>query len=643
MTVTGKPTEKKAQKHSDKSSGNIDNSMKTNSSVITLFLKGQTIPILIFLFALFFILTFSNPALFLNDEWITVNQLHQLDTGSQLIVNEGKYGMFQNGTPGPYFQERHNLLGYSLMLPLLSLPALKLFGIFGDQFRLFIVLLWSMLPVAMALLVETTHPEWARRKGIRWTWLAIGAGFVGFLINLLIYYPWPFTALDAPHEAAAVVFTNHLIFATLAVVIYLICRTIFEDTWFSIFGMIACISCSSYIFWAANAKDHILVAALVAVVILFMVRYIRYSGFRDAALGFTFIGLLAWGRAELGFTVFLFTLIFYEWLQYHNIHGDSRLMSGVVPSIIAPAFVALGALPSLLNNIYVTGSPLTPPHYVYMTVLWREQSSATIGAESISGISQSVPAPTGGLSGFFGTLVNYFSPSVATIPQDFFGILFAPTSGNMSLIAVSPLILFAIVLLPVAYIRHRDQFDRKKQTMIVLLTLVSIAIWLAYMNSWHSLNISHGIVPDIRYFAPFYLPAGLLGLFAVKSFLVGTHWKPALVYYTLSIVTLTPVLLIAMLLVQPYGGYYAGYIAFFTQLVFTLLIVSLIAMYLRSSGKFSTTSVHAALILLLTAPLAWQAMMLFLYSISKFNGYPFWVPLIDALYHSYIGVVETPH
>ena len=139
------------------------------------FLGRNLIPVLVFLFALFFIITFSNPALFLNDEWITVNQLHQLGEGHQVITNEGKYGTFMNGTPGPYFEARHNLLGYTMMLPVLSLPALWFFGLFGDQFRIAVVLLWSMLPVAMAVLVDAYRPDYARWRGIRWTWLVTTA------------------------------------------------------------------------------------------------------------------------------------------------------------------------------------------------------------------------------------------------------------------------------------------------------------------------------------------------------------------------------------------------------------------------------------------------------------------------------------
>ena len=81
--------------------GRADEESRPDQSAVYSFMEGNIIPVLIFLFALFFTMMFSNPALFLNDEWITVNQLHQLGEGHQVVVNEGKYGTFQNGTPGP--------------------------------------------------------------------------------------------------------------------------------------------------------------------------------------------------------------------------------------------------------------------------------------------------------------------------------------------------------------------------------------------------------------------------------------------------------------------------------------------------------------------------------------------------------------
>ena len=433
--------------------GRANEESQPEQGAVSCFIERNLIPALIFLFALFFIMTFSNPALFLNDEWITVNQLHQLGEGHQVTVNEGKYGTFLNGTPGPYMQAHHNLLGYTMMLPVLSLPALWFFGLFGDQFRLAVVLLWSMLPVAMAVLVEAYRPGWARWKGIRWTWLVIGAAFAGFLANLLLYYPWPFTTPDAPVEAAAVVFTNHLLFAALAVMVYLTCRTIFEDTWFSLFGTIACISCSSYIFWASNAKDHMLVAAMLAAVILFLVRSIRYGGLRDAAIGFGFIGLLAWARPEVGLAIFIFAALFFVGLQVSRglLRGPVK---ETVTALCMPLATLAGAIPLFINNVCVTGNPLVPAFYVYQKGAWRAGSDGVfIGSTEVVGnVVQAVPAPSGGVSGFLSMVTTHFTSSWSTLPGDISGILFAPASGNMSLVAVSPLIVFAVILLPVLYL-----------------------------------------------------------------------------------------------------------------------------------------------------------------------------------------------
>ncbi|WP_292385278.1 hypothetical protein [Methanoculleus sp. UBA430] len=602
------------------------------------FLDGNLVPVLIFLFALFFIITFSNPALFLNDEWITVNQLHQFAEGHQIVVNEGKYGTFVNGTPGPYMQSHHNLLGYTMMLPVLSLPALWFFGLFGDQFRIAVVLLWSMLPVAMAVLVDAYRPEYARWRGIRWTWLVIGGAFVGFLANLLLYYPWPFTAPDAPVEAAAVVFTNHLLFAALAVMVYLTCRTVFEDTWFSLFGTIACISCSSYIFWAANAKDHMLVAAMLAAALLFLVRYIRYGNLRDAAFGFGFIGLLAWARPEVGFAVFVFAMLYFVGLQVSRglLRGP---VTGTIKVLCIPLATLAGAVPLFINNICVTGNPLVPSFHVYQSGVWRGGSDGNFigSAEVIGDVVQAVPAPSDGVARFLSMVTSQFSSSWSTLPGDIFGILFAPASGNMSLVAVSPLIIIALVLLPVLLWRRPERFTAVDRQIVVFLVVVGIAVWVAYLRSMHGLNTSDGIVPDIRYLTPFYLPVGLLGAYAVSR-LSSADPKRQTLSLAAVIAVSAPVLLVVMMLFQPYGGLYAGYTMFFTQITFALLGATLILIAAGERFGVPPRWVTAALLLLIAAPFAWQLMMLFLYSVAKFNGYPLWIPLVETLFQHCIGV-----
>jgi len=612
---------------------------QSEQGAVSCFLNRNLIPVLIFLFALFFIITFSNPALFLNDEWITVNQLHQLGEGHQVTVNEGKYGTFQNGTPGPYFEARHNLLGYTMMLPILSLPALKVFGLFGDQSRLAIVLLWSMLPVAMAILVDAYRPQYARWRGIRWTWLVIGAAFFGLLANLAFYSPWPFTALDAPVETAAVVFTNHLLFAALAVMVYLTCRTIFEDTWFSLFGTIACISCSSYIFWAANAKDHMLLVAMMAAVILFLVRYIRYGGLRDAALGFAFIGLLAWARPEVGFTVFVFAALYYVGLQVSR--GLLQMPPvEAVRALCAPLATLAGAVPLLVNNALVTGNPLVPAFYVYEKKLLAGTSGEEIigAAEAVNGVVQSVPAPSGGVAGFLSVLANHFAPSWSTLPGDIFGILFAPASGNMSLVAVSPLIIIALVVLPILLWRRPGRFTTADRQIILFLVVVGIAVWVAYLRSMHGLNTSNGIVPDIRYLTPFYLPAGILAILAIHKLAGDISAKTIAMYGMLSVLLTTPLLILFIMIFQPYGGAYLGYTIFFSRLTYIILGAVLVTLILQALGIVKIKWTFVTIAVLVTIPLGWQIMMLFLYSIAKFNGYELWIPLVETFYANVIGI-----
>jgi len=608
---------------------------------ISPFLKQYSLPIMVFLAALFISITFSNAALFLNDEWITVNQLHQLDEGQQLIVNEGKYGVFMNGTPGPYFLERNNLLGYTLMLPILSLPALKMFSLFGDQFRSLVILIWAFLPVAIALLADFYYPQYARWRGIRWIWPVIGASFAGLLLNLLLYSPFPYSAIDAPREVAAVVFTNHILFALMAMSIFLICRIAFKNSWFAIFGTIACISCSSYIFWAANAKEHMLVVAMLSFVLLFMVRYVDSGRYHDAALSFVFVGLLAWARPEVALPVFVLLAAYFVALPLWDGTLKRDSSTGALRVLSAPLFTLIGAIPLFINNLYATGNALVPAFYVYEKALWQgaDGGGAIIGAKAAGDVVQSVPAPSGGAGGFISVIANYFTVSWATLPQDVFSILFAPESGNMSLVAVCPLIILALVILPLFLWRQPSRFSPTDRKAILLFAVIGVAVLIAYLRSLHGLNISSGIIPDIRYLTPLYLPAGLLGVYAIWAG-VGQSREKALALVTgASELVITPLLIIIMLLVQPYGGLYAGYTAFFTQATFIVLAAAVVMLFAAAvEGGLKSLWLMGAIVLLIAIPLGWQVMMLFLYSVAKFNGYPLWIPVVESLFNTIIGV-----
>ncbi|MCX6689214.1 MAG: hypothetical protein NTZ39_05950, partial [Methanoregula sp.] len=133
--------------------------MKISNNGIVTIINTYKVHLLVFGIALFLILGCSLPKLFVNDECITTNQLSQLDQGHQVITNEGKYGTFENGTSTRYFDARSNGLGYSLFLPVISLPALKCINFFGNSFLFFLVEFWTILLIGIALFVREFFPE----------------------------------------------------------------------------------------------------------------------------------------------------------------------------------------------------------------------------------------------------------------------------------------------------------------------------------------------------------------------------------------------------------------------------------------------------------------------------------------------------
>lgn len=605
-------------------------------------LRAHNLAIMIFLAAFFFILTISNPGLFLNDEWITVNQLHQIDIGHQPIINEGKYGVYQNGTPSNYFEARHNLLGYSLMLPILALPAAKLFGLFGDSFRALILLIWAMIPVVLALMVQAYHPKYARVLGIPWTYPVIALSFILYFINLTQYTAFPQTAADAPFEVAAIVFTNHIFFAATAVAIYYLCREIFgagapgeretapeEMQWKAIFGTIACLFCSSYAFWSTNAKDHMLEVFLFSVVLLFFVRFARSGSVKDLAPGFASIGLLAWVRPEFAISVFIFGIIatLVIGLTDYLWRGSSvRTLAARLACIPA---TAIGAIPFFLNNLYVTGNPLVPSMYIY------SKPSIVYGAAPAGEGAAQVAASPGGLDVLFNLIGSRLGQIPSTIIPDIMRVFFAPESGHISVVAVCPLLFLALVLIPALILLRKIEYSREEKRIFLLLGLFSISVIFGYITSFHMMSIDGGITPDMRYISPIYLPAALLGLMAITP-LIPARYKNLTLSTLAGAALLAPSLIILMIVIRPYGGFYMGMTRFLMELTYLALGITLLLAFLTIREKKWERYLVIALALMIILPFVWQMMMVVLYSVAKVNGYPFWMPIVDTLYNQII-------
>jgi hypothetical protein len=282
-----------------------------------------------------FVLSITNAGIYINDEWMTAETLHQLAEGHQITFNEGKYGYYANGTAGSYMQFRNNILMYSAPLPIVSLPVFLLFSLFGDNFRLLIVFL-SLLPIVIIIKYFKSH------------FITI-TSLIYLLLNLLLYSEFPFNGQFIPSEVIAIVYTNIILFSIFAVTWYKNCEILFKDK--ALLSWIIIMSCSSILIWVSTLKDHVLIATLIALLIYFLLSIAQTrDDIKFLALCGIINGIIIWIRPEIG--IFIFIALF--------IYSMTSSYSYIIP-VFYLFFTITGAIPALINNIMVTQNPLKFP------------------------------------------------------------------------------------------------------------------------------------------------------------------------------------------------------------------------------------------------------------------------------------------
>ncbi len=576
----------------------------------------------------------SAPSLFMNDEWITVNQLNQLTSGAQLIENEGKYGRSIEGETSAYFIARDNYLAYSLFFPIISIPAMQLIILSGDLFRLNLLIFWFILGMVSFIAAIWLMSHFPDRKYFYLGWLILILFFSLFLLNIYYYQPFLASFQDSPIESAAVIFTGEILFAMMTPMIYTLFRNISFDRWTSLISTIIIISCSSYLFWSASAKDHILIAFLLTTILLTFSSIIaNQRGYKWFIL-FVLSGLLCWARLEYGGVILAGLLIWLIFSFFFIKSGEIIYnIEGWEMKILAIPGMIIGLIPLFINNYFVTGNPLIPPQYLYF--LARDSSMISV-ISSGNGYHTDFIAK---IVLFSNQIFSFFSPKFDNIFIDLLGLLFSPINGGVGLLFICPIILPALLFGLLNRSSFRTKYSNKIKQMLLFSTLIAAFTIIAYLRSIHGSTVSPGILPDMRYFSPLYLPMGIISVLLLSP-IMSVKPERWLKYILLSVVVFAPLLVVGTIAALPHGVTYNMYVHFFMRILLILLLF-LFGMAAFNKKFWSSDGIFPIVFsLLLIIPSAFQFLHLIIYSIGKSNGYYFWLPVLEYLFSHVFTIIQ---
>ena len=600
-----------------------------------LLLEHYKYHLLVFLIALFIAFIFAHPQFLVTDEWVTANQLAQINEGHQVIINEGKYGVYENGTLVEYFTVKNNLLGYTLFLPILSFPALVAVDILSNQFPYAVLILWTLIPIFIGMVIKCFMNDPKIIGKWRWSSVIFIVSFIFFFINLFYYVPFAVIGKYSYPEVEAIVFTNIFCYAILAVFSYEILITIFNDIRYSLFGTAVCLSCSSYLIWSTCTKDHMLVALLYAALLVSVVCFYKKHDRWFFPVSCLLIGVIAWARPELALPAFIGTVAFY-WFTYRSVIAPKNQFGDILFIIVSPFFVLIGALPFFINNYFITKNPFVPPWTLWGT----ENAQGTVSAVTMQG-----PVMSGSLAWVEKIMQVFISESSLhpdTILKDLYGVLFNPQNGSIGVFALTPLFIVALFLILIIIFTEKHPFSKEEKFLLFSMGLFSFLVFASYIQRIYGMNTSPGITPDIRYLSPAYLSLNIVGLIVLKKIPDLSEKSGNLIKSMLSLgILLIPIVLIFIVHYYPFSEKEPWPFLFIPLnisasigiyiLIAIFLIIHILSVFFKKQFGFWKPFIVSAI---LCIPFVWQVAATFLMRIwgSGLGGYSFWIPIVRVLY-----------
>lgn len=628
---------------------------------------------IIFLIALIFI----HPIMFLNDEWITVNQLNQLSHGSQILFNEGKYGTFSNGTPYKYFEIRKNILPYTSYLPLFSTPMLWIVKFSDGNIPYFFIIIWFSLAFLVFLKWNENNHEVKKsiqpclmteeefslvgkncfnnlnKKNIsrekfreflssvtfkvttRKKLLVLSSIFIFLFLNILCYSQIATTNNTDSVEILAVILYHILILAAYFQLIFSINKLLFIQPNRVIFSSVTCICCSSSIFWTNTAKDHLDIMFFFGLLIYSILLHIKTKDPWFGITTFIISGLLTWIRPEYGSFIFLGLCTTYLPLMGMQLDIHKNLKS-ILIILLSPFSYLIGLIPLFINNYIVMGNVLKMP---WQTISGYEIITESNASLNYFGISDQNIFETG-----LHTLINIIFVFIQRMTpgenlfNGLFSVLLFQESLKLPIFALTPIFFLSMLILPILIIYIKPKIQLIEIQIIFILGSLSVTTILAYLTSIGNLGNSVGIYPDVRYLSPLYLPLSLIGLIILLKFKISSFCLQKMVK-RIAIFTLIGIFIIIGITARSYP--YFDYSDFFLwinviigSLIFSILGILTILFYFEIIVLKTNKIIYLLLPILIVLPLLWQLSQLIIinYSCNLFDQYPCLLPAIKAFF-----------
>ena len=155
---------------------------------------------------------------------------------------------------------------------------------------------------------------------------------------------------------------------------------------------------------------------------------------------------------------------------------------------------------------------------------------------------------------------------------------------------------------------------------------------LTYARSIPGMPASPGIIPDMRYLSPAYLPMLVIGVYAFKhAGLDGDGVREALrTLFWLAVVDL-PLIFVVLQVIA--GNNPGGQVTFVTTLTY-LFLAGAAALYVAVLAKRASPRLLAyAVPVLMFFPLAWELVVDFRFATSCWEGYHFWIPVVQYIWY----------